>query len=123
VVKRHGRPERIIIDGSQTNREAIIACDGESRLQDRSWRTLRPIGIRQSQYLNNRIEQDHRRIKRRIWSMLGFKSMTCAATILSGIEMVHLMCKGQARYTFTPVVPTANHIRLVVDRESGDAVA
>jgi transposase-like protein len=48
----------------------------------RSWRTLKPIGIRQSQYLNNRIEQDHRRIKRRIRSMLGFKSMTCAATIL-----------------------------------------
>ena len=59
---RHGRPERIVIDGSQTNREAIIACDGESRLRDHSRRNLTPIRIRQSQYLNNRIEQDHRRI-------------------------------------------------------------
>ena len=25
--KRHGRPERIVIDGSQTNREAILLCD------------------------------------------------------------------------------------------------
>jgi hypothetical protein len=25
------RPERIIIDGSRTNREPIIACDGKSR--------------------------------------------------------------------------------------------
>jgi putative transposase len=79
----------------------------------RSWRTLKPIGIRQSQYLNNRIEQDHRRIKRRIRSMLGFKSMTCAATILSGIEMVHLMCKGQARYTFTPVLSLAEPFEIL----------
>ncbi len=44
---------------SQTNHEAIIACDGESRLQNRTRRSLKPIRIRQSQYLNNRIEQDH----------------------------------------------------------------
>ena len=30
ALKRHGRPERIVIDGSQTNREAIIACDGSA---------------------------------------------------------------------------------------------
>ncbi|MBD2749524.1 IS6 family transposase, partial [Microvirga sp. BT688] len=30
--------------------------------------------------------------------MLGFKSMASARTILSGIEMVHMMRKGQAKY-------------------------
>lgn len=102
ALKRHDRPDRIVIDGSQTNREAIIACDGESRLRDQSQRLLKPIRIRQSQYLNNRIEQDHRRIKRRIRSVLGFKSIICAATILGGIEMVHMMRKRQARYAFNP---------------------
>jgi putative transposase len=102
ALKRHGRPDRIVIDGSQTNREAIIACDGESRLRDQSQRPLKPIRIRQSQYLNNRIEQDHRRIKRRIRSMLGFKSITYAATILSGIEMVHMIRKRQAKYAHSP---------------------
>jgi transposase-like protein len=100
--QRHGRPERIVIDGSQTNREAIIACDGESRLRDRSRRSSKPIRIRRSQYLNNRIEQDHRRIKRRIRSMLGFKSQASAAIILSGIEMIHMMRKRQARYAYNP---------------------
>lgn len=100
--QRHGRPERIVIDGSQTNREAIISCDGESRLRDRSQRSPNPVRIRQSQYLNNRIEQDHRRIKRRIRSMLGFKSQANAAIILSGIEMVHMMRKRQARYAYNP---------------------
>jgi putative transposase len=98
AMNRHGRPERIVIDGSQTNREAILSCDAESRLQDRSRRILRPIRIRQSRYLNNRIEQDHRAIKRRVRPMMGFKSMSSARTILGGIEMVHMMRKGQAKY-------------------------
>ena len=64
ALKRHGRPDR------------IARC------------SLPPIRIRKSKYLNNRIEQDHRRIKRRVRSMLGFKSMASADPILSGIEMV-----------------------------------
>jgi transposase-like protein len=98
ALKRHGRPERIVIDGSQTNREAILSCDTTDRLQDRSRRKLKPIGIRQSRYLNNRIEQDHRAIKRRIHPMLGFKTVGSAGAILGGIEMVHMMRKGQAKY-------------------------
>jgi transposase-like protein len=98
ALKPHRRPERIVIDGSQTNREAILACDMESRLQDRSRRKLKPIRIRQSRYLDNRIEQDHRAIKRRVRPMLGFKSMASARAILGGIEMVHMMRKGQAKY-------------------------
>src|SRR3954467_10436593 len=43
ALKRHGRPERIVIDGSQTNREAILACDTESQLQDLSRRKLKLI--------------------------------------------------------------------------------
>ncbi|PVE20261.1 IS110 family transposase, partial [Microvirga sp. KLBC 81] len=60
ALQRHGRPERIVIDGSQTNREAILCCDTADQLQDRSRRRMKPIRIRQSAYLNNRIEQDHR---------------------------------------------------------------
>ncbi|WP_120296797.1 MULTISPECIES: IS6 family transposase [unclassified Rhizobium] len=92
---RHGRPERIVIDGSQTNREAIISCDTTSRLQDRSCRRAEFLCIRQSQYLNNRIEQDHRRIKRRVRPMLGFKSFKSAVATLSGIEMIQMLRKRQ----------------------------
>jgi putative transposase len=49
ALERHGRPDRIVIDASQTNREAIVACEGENWLQDRSGRTPKPIRIRQSQ--------------------------------------------------------------------------
>ncbi|TWG90062.1 transposase-like protein [Mesorhizobium sp. J18] len=102
ALARHGRPDRIVIDGSQTNREAIIFCDAESRLKDRSRRQLKAIRIRSSKYLNNRIEQDHRRIKRRVRPMMGFKAFSSAAITLAGIEMVHMMRKRQGRFAFNP---------------------
>jgi transposase-like protein len=101
ALKRHSRPEGIVIDGSQTDREAILSCDTEDRLQGGSGRDLKPIRIRQSAYLNNRIEQDHRAIKGRVRPMLGFKSVTSARVILGGIEMVHMMPKQQAKYACT----------------------
>jgi transposase-like protein len=102
ALKRHGRPERIVIDGSPTNHEAIMSCDATSRLEDRSRRELKPIRIRQSRYLNNRIEQDHRVVKRRVRPMLGFKSVNSARAIIGGIEMIHMMRKGQAKYACNP---------------------
>ncbi|OTA14392.1 transposase [Xenorhabdus vietnamensis] len=48
------------------------------------------IAIRQSKYLNNLIEQDHRNIKRRTRSMLGFKSFRRAQTRLAGIEIISM---------------------------------
>jgi putative transposase len=114
ALKRHGRPERIVIDGSQTNREAILSCDAESRLQDRSSRQLKPIRIRQSRYSNNRIEQDHRAIKRRVRPMLGFKSMASARAILGGIELVHMMRKGQAKYACNSNLSLAEQFETLV---------
>ncbi|MGX5851953.1 DDE-type integrase/transposase/recombinase, partial [Mesorhizobium sp. PL10] len=51
ALERHGRPDRVVIDGSQTNHEAIVSCDTTNRLQDRARRRLKPIRIRRSQYL------------------------------------------------------------------------
>jgi putative transposase len=113
ALKRHSRPARIVIDGSQTNREAILSCDTADRLQNRSQRDLKPIRIRQSAYLNNRIEQDHRAIKRRIRSMLGFKSLSSARVILGGIEMVHMMRKGQAKYACNSNLSLAEQFELL----------
>ncbi|WP_460229731.1 DDE-type integrase/transposase/recombinase, partial [Bacillus cereus] len=51
--------------------------------------------LRQQKYLNNIVEQDHRFIKKRVRSMLGLKSVLTATLILSGIEAMHMMKKGQ----------------------------
>lgn len=56
-----------------------------------------PEGIqrRQVKYLNNIVEQDHRFIKKRVRSMLGLKSFKTVISILSGVEAMHMMKKGQ----------------------------
>ena len=45
------------------------------------------VGIRSSKYLNNGIEQGHRRVKQRIRPMLGCKCFYTAAVTISGIEL------------------------------------
>ena len=40
-------------------------------------------------------EQDHRAIKRITKPMQGFKDFRCARIILSGIEVMHMIRKGQ----------------------------
>ena len=102
ALDRHGRPDRVVIDGSQTNHEAIASWAIADQSPTNKPMPCRPVTIRKNKYLNNRIEQDHRRIKRRIRPMLGFKSLESAATILSGIELVQMMRKRQARFAFNP---------------------
>ncbi len=57
---------------------------------------LRPqMKVQTSKYLNNIIEQDHRRVKQRIYPMLGFKNFANATTTISGIELVQKIKKSQ----------------------------
>jgi len=44
---------------------------------------------------HNIVEQDNRNIKRRIRPMLGFKSFRTARVVLGGIELIHMIRKGQ----------------------------
>jgi transposase-like protein len=51
--------------------------------------------IRQSKYLNNLIEQDHRAIKRRTRPMLRFENSRCVRILLGSFEIMHMIVKGQ----------------------------
>ena len=50
---------------------------------------------RQSKYLNNTVEQDHRFIKRRVKPGLGFGSFNTARRTLKGYEAMNMIRKGQ----------------------------
>lgn len=56
------------------------------------WRFSR---LRQCKYLNNIVEQDHRRIKRLVHSGLGFGSFPTARRALAGYEAMAMIRKGQ----------------------------
>ncbi len=67
---------------------------------------LTPIKARQNKYPGNVVEQGHRAIKRIIKRTMGFKDFRCARIILSGIEIVRMIRKGQMcddRFTSTAV--------------------
>ncbi len=52
---------------------------------------------RRGRWLNNLVEQDHRRIKRRTRPMLGFKRFVTARRTLAGVEAMAMLSKGQVR--------------------------
>ena len=52
---------------------------------------------RQSKYLNNTVEQDHRFIKRRTKPGLGFGSFNTARRTLKGYEAMNMIRKGQIK--------------------------
>jgi len=53
--------------------------------------------LRQSKYLNNLVEQDHRFIKRLVKPGLGFFSFETARKTLQGYEIMNMMRKGQVQ--------------------------
>ena len=84
----HDVPEKITIDKSGANTAAVHSLINDSGID---------ITLRQSKYLNNLIEQDHRAIKRRVRPMMGFKSFRTATKLIAGIETMHMIKKGQYR--------------------------
>ena len=90
AIKRNVKPGLINIDKSGANTAAI---------QDYNNDHDKRIKIRQCKYLSNIVEQDHRRVKRRTRAMLGFKSFRPAQATLAGIELIHMIKKGQVRAT------------------------
>jgi transposase-like protein len=86
AIDQNGEPETITVDKSGANLAALEALNAERST---------PIKVRQNKYLNNIVEQDHRAIKRIIKPMMGFKDFRCARIILAGIELMHMIRKGQ----------------------------
>ena len=69
----------------------LVAFD---KLMGELWRFARH---RRGRWLNNRVEQDHRRIKRLTRPMLGFQGFWTAKRTLAGIEAMAMLAKGQVR--------------------------
>jgi len=86
AIGQHDLPDSITIDKSGANTAAILNIIADIGAD---------IQRRQSKYLNNIVEQDHRAIKRITRPMMGFKNSHCALAIIAGIETMHMIHKGQ----------------------------
>ena len=81
-------PQKITIDKSGANTAAVESYNVEQESG---------IELRHVKYLNNIVEQDHRAVKRMTRPMLGFKSFWSAVITLTGIELMHMIRKGQLK--------------------------
>ncbi len=86
ALRHNGVPETITMDGSGAN-EAAIKSDNEEH------GTI--MKIRQIQYFNNVVAQDHRAIKHVTRPMLGFKAFEATQATLTGIELMHMIKQKQ----------------------------
>jgi putative transposase len=86
AMKASGVPEKVTLDKSGANKAAMDEINARSKA---------PIIVMQVKYLNNIVEQDHRAIKRVTRPMLNFKSFRSAKNVLAGIELMHMIRKGQ----------------------------
>ena len=82
-------PRTITVDKNPAYPRAVA----DMKRADQLWRFSR---LRQCKYLNNIVEQDHRRIKRMVRPGLGFSSLPTARRTLAGYEAMAMIRKGQA---------------------------
>src|SRR4051794_23508963 len=83
-------PHTITVDKNPAYPRAVAEKKEDGEL----WRRSR---LRQVKYLNNIVEQDHRRLKRLIRPGLGFGSFWTARRTLAGYEVMAMVRKGQVR--------------------------
>jgi transposase, IS6 family len=83
-------PRTITVDKNPAYPKAVTEMKQNAEL----WRRSR---LRQVKYLNNIVEQDHRRIKRLIRPGLGFGGFRTARRTLAGMEAMAMIRKGQIR--------------------------
>lgn len=83
-------PRVITVDKNAAYPVAMEALKAEETLEEAT-------ELRQSKYLNNVIEQDHRNIKRLPKPMMRFGSFNSARRTLSGIEAMSIIRKGQVK--------------------------
>ena len=83
-------PRTITVDKNPAYPKAVTEMKQNAEL----WRRSR---LRQVKYLNNIVEQDHRRIKRLIRPGLGFGGFWTARRTLAGMEAMAMIRKGQIR--------------------------
>ena len=87
-MKGQRTPTKITLDAYAASHRAVADLKSNGELPKR-------VVVRTSKYLNNVIEQDHRRVKQRLRPMLGLKSFRTAAVVISGIELAEKIKKKQ----------------------------
>ena len=91
AIKNQRMPTKITLDAYAASHRAVADLKASGELSRR-------VQVRSNKYLNNLIEQDHRRVKQRLRPMLGLKSFRTAAIVISGVELAEKIKKRQYKF-------------------------
>ena len=91
-------PRTVVTDRLKSDPGALREMKRDGEL----WRFTRH---RRGQWLNNLVEQDHRRIKRRTGPMLGFQNFWTARRTLAGIRRLTFASTGLPSWPSSGIVP------------------
>ena len=81
-------PESVVVDRNPAYPKALVLLKQEGHLGKTTHLTT-------GRWLNNRIEQDHRRINQLVRPGLGFKAFRSASRAIQGYEVMSMIRKGQ----------------------------
>jgi transposase-like protein len=90
AIKNTRQQTKITLDACAASHRALREMKEDGELPCR-------VKVRSGQYLNNLVEQDHRRLQQRIRPMLGLKRFDNAVVTISGIKLAEKIKKGQFR--------------------------
>jgi transposase-like protein len=79
AMHRQRTPTKITLDAYAASHRAVADLKASGELPRR-------VKVRSSKYLNNTIEQDHRRVKQRLGPMLGLKGFRTAVVVIGGVS-------------------------------------
>jgi IS6 family transposase len=85
--------------------DRLKSYPGAIREMKRDGEMWRFVQHRRGRWLNNLVEQDRRRVKRRTGPMLGFQGFRTARRTLAGVEAMAMLAKGQVRVVPADDVP------------------
>lgn len=88
AIEKHTAPAKITSDGYAATHTAIDELKERAILPNN-------VLVRTSKYQNNMVKRDHRRVKQRVYAMLGMKVFENGEITISGIELAHKMKKGR----------------------------
>lgn len=92
AIKHNGQPEKVVIDKSGANASALRNINLQLWLLGDQ---LNQIEVRQNKYLNNIVEQSHRKVKGKMHQCLGWKSNEGARATLTEIELWSMIKQKQ----------------------------
>ncbi|QDF67611.1 IS6 family transposase [Shewanella sp. SNU WT4] len=96
AINQHGLPEKVVIDQSGANAAALESINIRLWLSGCMLFMIEVLAIK---YLNNIVEQSHRKVKGKMHQCLGWKSWEGAESTLAGVELWSMIKQGQMNTT------------------------